>query len=103
MSFSTSGVRPRPGFEARMFIGICVRNATKPACISAETARATARACRSSGHSRASGIASARYSRMAINSQTVVSPWCSTGTLPAGECLAISAAVVGWRSGMTIS
>jgi hypothetical protein len=40
------------GLRSADVIGMCVRNATKPACISAETARATARASRSSAHSR---------------------------------------------------
>jgi hypothetical protein len=103
MSFSTSGVRPRAGFEPRMFIGMWVRIAAKPACISAETARATARASRCRGQRRASGNTSATYSRIAIDSQTTSSPWRSAGTLPPGECRAISATVASWRSGMTNS
>jgi len=48
-------VRLRAGYVRRTFIGICDRSAVKPACISAETARATARACESPGQSPAWG------------------------------------------------
>ena len=62
------------------------RKAAKPACISAETERASARAAASSGQSPAAGKVSARYSMIASESQTTRSPCLSTGTLPAGEC-----------------
>ena len=48
-------------------------------------ARACARAAASSGHSRAAGNFSARYSRIASDSHTGISPSISTGTLPTGE------------------
>ncbi len=68
----------------RKFIGMSSRSAAKPACISAQTERAKARASRASGHSPASGKSSARYSTIARVSQTVRSPCSRTGTLPAG-------------------
>ena len=61
------------------------RMAWKPEAISALTARAMARAARSSGQRRASGKSSAAYSQMARDSQTTRSPCRSAGTLPEGE------------------
>ena len=67
----------------RTFIGNCRRSGRKPACISDAIARACARAAGSLGHKAAPGIFSARYSRIASDSQTRVAPSMSTGTLPA--------------------
>ena len=64
----------------------------KPECISALTARASARRARSAGHS--AGTCSATYSQMASESQTTVSPSIRQGTLPEGECLRISLRVL---------
>ncbi len=61
------------------------RRAPKPACISAHTERATARAEASSGQNPASGKRSARYSQIASESQTRRSPSCNTGTRPDGD------------------
>ena len=62
-----------------------------PECISAETQRASARACRSAGQMPSSGCVSARYSRMARLSQIAKSPSSSSGTMPEGLYLAVSA------------
>ena len=56
----------------------------KPACISAHTLRARARAATSRGHSALSGKRSATYSAMARVSHTASSPSSSTGTVPLG-------------------
>ena len=68
-----------------MFIGQARRSGTKPACISDEIARARARAAGSAGHSRAAGNRSARYSRIASDSQTWMPLSSSAGTLPVPE------------------
>ena len=86
-----------------MFIGILRRSSVKPACISAEIARAMARASGSLGHSLASGKSSARVSMIASVSQTVRSPWSNTGTRPEGENLRICSRLSGWPRGMTVS
>src|SRR5438067_8524175 len=68
-----------------MFMGKCRRNGTKPACISAAMARAYARAGGDWGHSFAAGNFSARYSRIASDSQMRASASASTGTFPLPE------------------
>src|SRR5690348_12987310 len=65
------------------FIEHCERKALKPECISAAAQRANARAFACEGHAR--GCRSARYSVIASESQTVVSPSTRHGTLPFGE------------------
>ena len=72
-----------------MFIGMSRRMATNPECISALMARASARIFRSDGHKE--GEISARYSPIARESQTTVSPSTRQGTLPLGEYFKISA------------
>ena len=64
-------------------------------------ARASARALRSDGHS--VGAISAKYSQMASDSQTSVSPSIRHGTLADGEYLRISVLVVACRSRTDIS
>ena len=86
-----------------MFIGILRRSSVKPACISAEIARAMARASGSLGHSLASGKSSARYSAIASVSQMLSSPWRNTGTNPEGENFRTCSRVSGWPWGMTVS
>ena len=98
MSVSAATVAPMPGKCARQFMGMSRRNSANPACISALTTRAMARAAPSSGHSLAAGKRSARYSQIASDSHRVASPSWSTGTLPAGEWARISGRVVGRRS-----
>ena len=68
-----------------MFIGQARRSGTKPACISDEIARACARAAGSAGQSCAAGKRSARYSRIASDSQTWMPLSSSAGTLPVPE------------------
>jgi hypothetical protein len=68
-----------------MFIGSSWRKAAKPECISAASERARARAARGLGHIGLSGKSSARYSIIASESQTTISPSCKEGHLPAGE------------------
>ncbi len=60
------------------------RSAANPECISALTARATARAAASDGHA-APPARSLRYSQIASESHTVRSPSTSAGTLRLGE------------------
>ena len=67
-----------------MFIGQLLRSAANPACISAQTLRARARAVRSAGQRFFCGCRSARYSAIASVSHTTRSPSTSTGTLPVG-------------------
>ena len=86
-----------------MFIGNSRRSGWKPACISAEIARACARACASRGHRLASGNFSARYSRIASDSQTRVSPSISTGTFPAPLKAVRRDLKSGASSGITVS
>ncbi len=81
-----------------MFMGKWLRRAENPACISALTARATARASGSSGHIRAAGKRSARYSPIASDSQMTSSPWCSAGTRAEGEWRRMVVRVVASRS-----
>src|SRR5262249_49797344 len=85
------------------FIGICRRNGTKPACISLDTARATARAPLSAGHNPAFGNFSARYSRIASDSQTRTSPSIRTGTLPVPDSGPTTCLKLGASSEMTVS
>src|SRR5947208_2498531 len=77
---------------------MCSRRFVKPECISADSDLAWARSAGCDGHNL--GFLSARYSRMARESHTVVEPSISTGTLPAGEAFRISAFVSGAWSGM---
>ena len=86
-----------------MFIGHSRRSGTNPACISDAIARAWARAAGSAGQSFAAGNFSARYSRIASDSQTLTSPSISTGTLPVPECGATCALKSGALSEITIS
>ncbi len=79
------------------------RSAANPACISAATPRATARAVGSAGHSWAWGNRSATYSPIAKLSHTTMSPWWRHGTRPDGEWRRIFSGVSGWRSGIRIS
>src|SRR5215207_5998410 len=64
--------------------------AEKPACISEAIERAMARAARSLGQIACSGCFSARYSMIASDSHTAMSPSTSAGTLPAGLYLRTS-------------
>ena len=86
-----------------MFIGMAARRAVKPACISAETARATARAAGAAGQRPTSGWVSARYSQIAKLSHTRKSPLFRTGTRPEPVCFKISSRVVGSSKGMISS
>jgi hypothetical protein len=63
-------------------MGNSFRKAEKLECISALTDLAVALATGSSGHAWHWGNISARYSSMARESQTMSSPFKSTGTLP---------------------
>ncbi len=78
-----------------------LRRFWKPACISAVTARAMARAAGSAG-SRA-GFFSARYSPIASESHTVKPVVDQDGTLPEGECERMRSRLPGMNSGMRIS
>ncbi len=60
-----------------------LRSEAKPECISAAVERAQARTARSAGQT--PGCRSARYSAIASESHTTVSPSCRQGTLPLGE------------------
>ena len=66
-----------------MHIVISFRRCPNPECISAQAERANARATGSSGHM--PGCRSARYSAIASESQTTVSPSCRQGTRADGE------------------
>jgi hypothetical protein len=101
MSAETCAVGSANGFEARTSIGIPSRSDGNPACISAETERASARALRSDGSS--VETFSARYSQIASESQTTTSPSIRQGTLPDGEYLRISPLVALVRRGIRIS
>ena len=74
--------------SARAFMGHCERRMPKPACISALTARATARAARSRGQPRPAS--SQAYSQIARESHTSTSPCSSTGTRRVGLTVATS-------------
>ena len=67
---------------ARAFMGHCERRIEKPACISAHTARAMARAARSCGQPRPAS--SQAYSQIASESHTSSDPCCRTGTRRVG-------------------
>ena len=86
-----------------IFIGKARRIGTKPACISEEIARAWARAAAGAGHNFAAGNFSARYSRIASDSQTRTSPSASAGTFPAGETFATICLKCGSLSEITCS
>src|SRR5207253_8716275 len=87
ISSETSMGQVRGAKTLRTFIDRCWRSAGKPERISAHTDRAVACATASAGQPRVPGCVSARYSRMARESQTRVSPSTSTGTFPDGEYL----------------
>ncbi|MNL03908.1 hypothetical protein D3C87_1244570 [compost metagenome] len=99
----TATFQPQPGSTAVTFIGSWLRTLAKPECISAQTERASARAAGSAGQRAFSGKRSARYSEIDRESQTVMSPSTSVGTLPAGEYWAICAAKPGVPSRTGIS
>jgi hypothetical protein len=80
-----------------------LRSAEKPACISAASERASARAGFCLGQIGRPGNDSARYSTIASDSQTTTSPSTSAGHLPVGENFRISACVSGRRSATTVS
>ena len=65
------------------FIVQALRSAKNPECISAAAERAQARAAASAGHTPA--WRSPTYSVIASESQTVMGPSTSAGTLPVGE------------------
>jgi len=69
--------------RSRMHIGISLRSAENPECISAQIERAHARATASAGH--IPGWRSARYSAIESESQTTVVPSCRHGTRIVGE------------------
>ena len=75
----------------RRFIGRSRRSGAKLACISAVTARATARARGSVGHSPALGAASAAHSAIARLSQITRSSTWSAGMRPVGDTASTSA------------
>src|SRR5262245_48970030 len=87
---------------ARAFIGQAARSAPKPECISAVSARATARSAASAGQPRPPASSEA-YSQIAIDSQTMRSPWTRTGTRRVGENLPISDSNSGVSSGICCS
>jgi len=99
----TSAGQARGAKTLRTFIDRFWRNAGKPECISAQTDRAVARATGSAGHPWTPGCASARYSRIASESQTQVSPSISTGTFPDGEYLSSRSLEPAWYKGMRTS
>ena len=78
-----SAFMPLPGWRLRIFIGMPLRSAWKPECISAQIDLATWRARASVGQSCLSGKRSASVSQMASVSQTGSPSMISTGTLPA--------------------
>src|SRR6266571_5286289 len=96
ISSPTSAGQARGAKTLRTFIDRFWRNAGKPECISAQTDRAVARATASAGHPRTLGCVSARYSRIASESQTQVSPSISTGTFPDGEYLSSRSLEPAW-------
>jgi hypothetical protein len=86
-----------------MFIGKSPRKPIKLECISAASERACALAARGCGHSGLSGYISARYSMIASESQTVMSPSRKAGHLPEGENRSSSARVLSCANGITIT
>src|SRR6266849_10486518 len=103
ISSSTSAGQVRGAKTLRTFIDRFWRSAGKPECISAQTDRAVDRATESAGQPRVPGCASARYSRIASESQTRVSPSISTGTFPDGEYVSIRCLEVAWYKGTRTS
>src|SRR4029079_984542 len=99
----TSAARSRLAGGRHMFIGQALRSGTKPACISDEIARASARAAGSAGHSFAAGNFSARYSRIASDSHTRISPSIKVGTLPVPDTALSRALKSGASSEITSS
>ena len=81
-SASSAAVTAVRRLRARAFIGHSERSVVNPECISALTARASARAARSCGQPLP--LSSATYSQMASESHTRTSPSCRTGTRPLG-------------------
>jgi len=100
---STANPAPGPGGARFKSMGRRARRAGKPACISAATERARARAAGSSGQSPASGNRSCRYSAIARVSQTASPSAFSIGTRPLGLCARIAALVSGRFRGTTTS
>src|SRR5262249_12707122 len=86
-----------------MFIGMCRRSGKKPACISLHITRAIARATLSAGQRPTRGNFSARYSRIASDSQTHTSPSISTGTLPVPDTEPTTCLKLGSSSEITVS
>jgi len=103
MSAASSAVIGGVGWRAATSIGRAARKGAKPACISALTDRAQARAALSAGHSPAWGKVSAKYSQIASESHTAMPACLSTGTLPEGECASACARVSGRRSATSVS
>src|SRR5216683_5768056 len=103
ISSMTSAGQVRGAKTLRTFIDRFWRSAGKPECISAQTDRAVARATDSAGQPRVPGCASARYSRIASESQTRVSPSISTGTFPDCEYLSSRSFESAWYKGMQTS
>src|SRR6266704_3389532 len=103
ISASTSAGQVRGAKTLRTFIDRFWRSAGKPECISAQTYRAVARAPGSGGQPRVAGCVSARYSRIARESQTQVSPSISTGTFPDGEYLSSRSFEIAWYKGTRTS
>ncbi len=103
ISAPTSAGQVRGAKTLRTFIDRFWRSAGKPECISAQTDRAVARATESAGQPRVPGCASARYSRIASESQTHVSPSISTGTFPEGEYLSSRSFELAWYRGTQTS
>src|SRR4029078_7171409 len=95
--------RSRLAGGRHMFIGQALRSGTKPACISDEIARASARATASVGDSFAAGNFSARYSRIASDSHTRISPSIKVGTLPVPDTALSRALKSGASSEITYS
>jgi hypothetical protein len=103
MFASTSAVSARFLTGRHMFIGMCRRSGTKPACISLDMTRAIARAALSVGQSRACGNFSARYSRIASDSHTRISPSMRTGTFALPDADPTTCLKLGASSEITVS
>src|SRR3989440_12009465 len=103
ISAPTSAGQVRGAKTLRTFIDRFWRSAGKPECISAHADRAVARATVSAGHPRVPGCVSARYSRIASESQMRISPSTSTGTFPDGEYLSTRSLEPAWYREMQTS
>src|SRR5262249_42436463 len=100
---STSDISSSFFTGRHMFIGMCRRSGKKPACISLHITRAIARATLSAGQRPTRGNFSARYSRIASDSQTHTSPSISTGTLPVPDTEPTTCLKLGSSSEITVS